>query len=108
MATFYVLPARFLLDAALGEVLARFLPGLPLPADTWEAVADRVASAAGWGPDVYLIPRDDLPDGEKVADALTSGFGAEPGDRVIEVGVRTGVRHWTVEPGSVSASAGAR
>ena len=43
MAAFYLLPPRAVLDAALGELLSRFLPGLPLPADTWDAVADRLA-----------------------------------------------------------------
>ncbi|HJZ57819.1 MAG TPA: hypothetical protein VKE74_22860 [Gemmataceae bacterium] len=105
MASFYLLPPRATLDGALGELLDRFLPGLPLPADTWDAIADRLASAAGWPADVFLVPRDDLPEGEPVAEALAAGFGAEPGDRVIEVGVRPGPRVWTVEPGSVSVPA---
>ena len=62
--------------------------------------------AAGWPPDVFLVPRDDLPDGEPVGAALAAGFGAEPGDRVVEVGARTGPRVWTLEPGSVSVPAG--
>jgi hypothetical protein len=108
MATFYVLPPRATLDAALGEVLSRLLPGLPLPADTWDAIADRLASAAGWPADLFLVPRDDLPDGEPVADALSAGFGAEAGDRVVEVGVRAGSQSWTLGPGSVCMPAAAR
>ena len=108
MATFYLLPSRETLDGALGEFLSRLLPGLPLPADTWDIILDQLASSAGWPPDVFLVPRDDLPEGEPVAEALAEGFGADPGDRVVEVGVRSGPRVWTVEPGSVSVPAGAR
>lgn len=108
MATFYILPPRSILDSALGEVLARFLPGLPLSTDTWDAIADRLASAANWRSDLFLIPRDDLPDDEPLAESLAAGFGAEPGDRVVEVTARTGSRAWTLEPTSMSASAAAR
>lgn len=106
MATFYVLPPRSVLDSALGDVLARVLPGLPLPADTWDAIVNQLASAADWPSDIFLVTRDDLPDGEPVGEALAAGFGAEPGDRVIELGARAGVRQWAV--GSVSGSAAAR
>jgi hypothetical protein len=69
-------------------------------------IADQLAAAGGWAPDVFLIPRDDLPPGEPVADALAQAFGAEPGDRVVEVG-SSGSRAWAV-PTGVSVSAGAR
>ena len=92
MATFYLLPPRACLEEALGEILARLLPGLPLPADAWDAVTDRIGSAAGWPADVFLVPRDDLPEGEPVGGALVAAFGAETGDRVVEVslGARAG------------------
>lgn len=106
MATFYVLPPRSILDAAVGELFARFLPGLPLPADTWDLVSERLAN--GWPPDVYLVPRDDLPEGEPVTDALIAGFGAEPGDRVVEIGLRGAPRVGTIEPGLVFDGAAAR
>ena len=86
MATFYVLPPRASLESALGAFLARFLPGLPLPGDSWDLVADRLGTAAGWPGDVFLIPRDDLPADVAVAEALVSGYGAEPGDQVVETG----------------------
>ena len=92
MATFYLLPPRTCLEQALGEVLARLLPGLPLPVESWDAITDRLGSAANWPDDVFLVPRDDLPEGEPVSDALAAAFGAEPGDRVVEVSLaaRTG------------------
>jgi hypothetical protein len=108
MATFYLLPPRDCLDRAVGDVLARLLPGLPLPADPWDVVADRVAAAAGWPADVFLVPRDDLPDGEPVGPALAAAFGAEPGDRVVEVGAARPARAWALAPGDVSEPAAAR
>jgi hypothetical protein len=111
MATFYLLPPRTCLEQALGEVLARLLPGLPLPADSWDVVTDRVGSAANWPADVFLVPRDDLPDGEPVGGALAAAFGAEPGDRVVEVGLSRGhpaSRVWVLTPGDVSGVPAAR
>ena len=95
MATFYLLPARGCLEVALADFLAPLLPGLPLPPDAWDVVADRLASVAGWPGDVFLVPRDDLPADEHVSESLASGYGAEPGDRVIESGA-TGLRVWVI------------
>lgn len=92
MATFYLLPPRESLNDAVTEVLGRLLPGLPLPADTWEAVADRLAESDAWPADVFLIPRDDLPLDESPDESLIKAFGAEPGDRVIEVGLAKPLR----------------
>ena len=104
MATFYLLPPRACLEQAIGDVLARLLPGLPLPADAWEAITDRIGLAAGWPADVFLVPRDDLPEGEPVGEALAAAFGAEPGDRVVEVSLARGpgaARTWVLQPTGV-------
>jgi len=85
MATFYVLPPRSCLEDSLGELIGKLLPGLPLPVDAWDAVVERLAELGGWPADVYLIPRDDLSPGESTIDSMRSDFGAEPGDRIIEV-----------------------
>lgn len=106
MATFYVLPPRSQLEESLAGLLGKLLPGLPMPVDAWEAVVDHLGSIAGWPHDVFLVPRDDLAPGETAAESLTMHFGAEPGDRVIEVNAN-GSRSWTVEAG-MSASAFAR
>jgi hypothetical protein len=111
MATFYLLPPRACLEQALGEVLGRLLPGLPLPADSWDVVTDRVGSAASWPVDVFLVPRDDLPEGEPVGGALAAAFGAEPGDRVVEVSLARGPtasRAWVLGSSDVSGIATAR
>ncbi|HEX4611155.1 MAG TPA: hypothetical protein VH092_23390 [Urbifossiella sp.] len=101
MATFYLLPSRACLDDALAGFLGRLLPGLPVPAGSWDRIADRISRSG-----IYLVPRDDLPDDEPVADALATGFGAEPGDRVIEVSARGGpAREWVVTRGVSGAAA---
>lgn len=98
MATFYVLPPRPCLDELFGELLARLLPGLPVPPAVWDTVSRELAAAGGWPADTFLVPQDDLPDGEPVARALADGFGLEPGDRVVQVPLR----------GAVSAAAAGR
>ncbi len=100
MATFYVLPPRACLDDALAAVLGKLLPGLPVPADTWDRFADHFAP-----PGVYLVSRDDLPDATPLPAALADGFGAEPGDRVVEVALGGGSRGWVF--GGVSGAAAA-
>ena len=85
MATFYVLPPRICLEQAIEGLLGRFLPGLPLPADAWDVLVEFLGSAATWPADVFMIPRDDLPEGEPLVEALSAAFGAEPGDRIIDV-----------------------
>jgi hypothetical protein len=106
MATFYLLPPRACLEQAVGELFGKLLPGLPLPADAWDALASHLASVAGWPGDVFLVPRDELPEGEAGA-ALAEACGAEPGDRVVDVGLARPARVWTVTSG-VSEPAGAR
>lgn len=106
MATFYLLPPRACLDQAVGDLFAKLLPGLPVPADAWESVARHLAAVAGWPGDVFLVPRDELPDGEPAA-ALADGYGADPGDRVIDVSLARQARAWGVPPG-VSGPGAAR
>lgn len=107
MATFYLLPPRATLEQAFGELLARLLPGLPLPVEAWETITDRVGSAANWPDDVFLVPRDDLPEGEPVGESLAAAFGAEPGDRVVEVSLArwpSAARSWLLAPSHVPGS----
>jgi len=109
MATFYLLPPRACLEQALGEVLARLLPGLPLPAESWDAITDRLGSAAHWPDDVFLVPRDDLPEGEPPGGALAAAFGAEPGDRIVEVSLaQKTARSWVLAPSDVCGIPAAR
>ena len=82
MAAFYVLPAR----AALGEALARFLrpafPGLEITSQDAAGLLEQlVEGRAG-----YFVHREDLPEGD-VASGLRDGYGAEPGDQIVHVGI---------------------
>ena len=103
MATFYLLPPRANLDQSLTDLLGRLLPGLPIPEAVWDDLVGRLS--AGWPDDVFLVPRDDLPDGDSPDDSLVNEFGAEPGDRVVEVGGSRPARSWVV---GVSVAAAAR
>ena len=95
MATFYLLPSRESLVAALGSFVGPLLPGLPLADDAWDRFAEHLSASGRWPADVFLIPRDDLPAEESVYESLVNGFGAEPGDRVIESG-SNGSHLWVI------------
>ncbi len=86
MSTFYLLPPR----PQLGERFANFLQTL-FPGLDWDSamrlnLADALGEAAGSHPDVFVVYREDLPEGELPSHALADGFGAEAGDEVIEIG----------------------
>jgi len=84
MATFFVLPPRDVLEATVSSVFGKLLPGLPLPVDVWGTLSEHLARSANWPDDVFLVPRDELPEGD-TAEALAEGYGADDSDRVVEV-----------------------
>jgi hypothetical protein len=86
MATFLVLPPRELIEHAVAEFAGRLLPGFPVPAGLWERFVDDLVSANETDADghVFVLHREDLSDGS-VNDSLVEGFGAEPGDCVVEI-----------------------
>jgi hypothetical protein len=45
--------------------------------------------------DVYLVHREELPEGESPTQALRDGFGAEPGDEVVEIRPGNKLGDWT-------------
>ena len=101
MSTFYLLPPRPLLAEQVRGFLHAVLPGLDWDEAARGLLPDLIGAAAGACPDVYVVYREELPDGEPPARALVNGFGAEPGDQVIEVrpGGRPGeltARRWHV------------
>ncbi len=87
MSTFYVLPPRPVFGDRLAAFLQTYLPGLDWDAAARTGLADVVAEFAGGETDAYLVFRDDLPDGERIARALADGYGAEDDDEVVEVRV---------------------
>jgi hypothetical protein len=106
MATFYLLPPRPIVGEALSWFLHDWLPGLPRLDEQRMALADAVQLAASQRHDVFLLFREDLPDGADPEQALRDGFGAEPGDEIVEVRMtgpdRVRSRSWRL--GAVSAA----
>jgi hypothetical protein len=95
MSTFYVLPPRPYLGRCFARYLQGVFPGLTWDSALWDNLADGLTAAAGCHPGVYVVHREELPDGEDTARALADGFGAEPGDEVIEVCAGGRVGEWT-------------
>jgi hypothetical protein len=96
VATFYLLPPRPFLGEHFADYLQTLFPGLSWDGPTWTELGESLGAAVGQHPDVYVVYREDLPEGEDPARALADGFGAEAGDEVIEV--RSGFR-----PGELTA-----
>jgi hypothetical protein len=101
MSTFYILPPRPVFGDRLATFLQAFLPGVDWDVLARIELANAVAEAAAGETGALLVFRDDLPQGERVAQALIDGFGAEAGDEVVEVGIggRTGeteARRWRI------------
>jgi hypothetical protein len=101
VSTFYLLPPRPVLGERLAGFLQSMLPGLDWDTAARADLAETVAAAASVHADVFVVYREDLPDGEPPARALADGFGAAPGDEVVEVrpGPRPGemtARRWKV------------
>jgi hypothetical protein len=82
MAVFYLLPSRSHLSRQWARYFHQWLPGL---ADTGPELADLIAEVLVPQPGIHVVFADDLPDDNHVWEALADGFGASPGDRVIDV-----------------------
>jgi hypothetical protein len=107
MSTFYLMPPRPVFEDSLAQFLQTWLPGLAVPARAGADVTDLLQSDLERRAIAFLVFREDLPDDAEPTDALRDGFGAEAGDRVIEMHLagRSGevvARSWTV--GGVSAT----
>lgn len=89
MSTFYLLPPRNLLSERFAAFVRTWLPGLPGDAALGDAFSEFVESTLARHPAVYVVYREELPEGEDVSRALADGFGAEAGDEVIEVRLGT-------------------
>jgi hypothetical protein len=85
VSTFYLLPSRPFVGERFSEHLKTLFPGLEWGSSSWGDLADALCAAATGRPEVYVVYRDELPDGEDPARGLADGFGAERGDEVIEV-----------------------
>ncbi len=107
MSTFYLLPPRPFLARRCAELLKPLFPGLDWTRLGCGELAEAIGTLAGAQPDVYVVFREDLPDGAEPERALVEGFGAEAGDEVVEV--RAGApqemaRRWVVREGRSKGS----
>lgn len=101
MSVFYLLPPRPFLGDRFAAFLQTFFPGMDWDCSQRAALANVLGDAAE-ARGAFVIYRDDLPGDEAPMQALRHGFGAEPGDEVVEVrpGVRPGevvARRWRIE-----------
>lgn len=105
MSIFYVLPSRPLLGQRFAEFLQTVFPGHQWPRDQWCDLAEMLGGQVQQRADVYVVFREDVPEGVALDEAMTRDFGAAPGDEVVEVapGGRLAVltaRRWKLEDGT--------
>jgi hypothetical protein len=93
MARFYVLPSRPHLGRRFGQFLRQLLPGVDCAGREWSDLAEALGAALLTEPDIFLIFREDLPDGDLDAN-LRRDFGADSGDEIVEVGDVSPPRYW--------------
>jgi hypothetical protein len=103
MSTFYLLPPRPHLARRFTAFLTTWFPGLDWQGLGGMDLIETLAERASRHPDVYVVHREDLPEGEEPARALADGFGAEAGDEVIELvsgpdGDPVTTRRWRLPP----------
>jgi hypothetical protein len=82
MATFYLLPSRIEMRREWGKLFRHWFPGLPEPGPEFP---DLVAQIVAPQPGIRVVFADDLPDHGHIWEALVDGFGACPGDQMIDV-----------------------
>jgi hypothetical protein len=85
MSTFYLLPPRPVLGDRMANFLHVILPGLDWDVATRFNLTEAINAAAEIHNDVYIVYRDDLPEGETVLESLRVAYGAEDGDEIIEI-----------------------
>jgi hypothetical protein len=106
MADFFLLPPRPSVGEELARLVRPYLPGLRVSAGDCVRFLETVVEKAGGR--AFLVHREDLPDADDVGVSLRDGFGAEDGDRVIQVciGPRPGDPRVRVAPVGESVCAG--
>jgi hypothetical protein len=83
MADFLLLPPRPTVGEELARVVRMYLPGVRVTASDCVRFLDRLVERSNGG--TIVVHREDLPDGEDVVASLRDAFGAETGDRLIQV-----------------------
>ncbi len=96
MATFYLLPARGVLGDQIVDTLGVFLPGIDWTTSARQRLAELLVQTLELRDEVFLVFRDELPGGSAYESALIEGYGAEPGDEVVEVRPGLPSRRWRI------------
>ena len=96
MATFYVIPPRECLEQSVVEFLGRVLPGVPSSPAVVEAFLGALEFEANRNEDTFFIHREDLAGFDDPVRELIDTFGAESGDRIVEIGAAPASRAATV------------
>jgi hypothetical protein len=96
MATFYLLPARGVLGDTVADSLGMFLPGVDWTTSARDRLAELLVQTLELRDEVFLVFRDELPGGAGAESALVDGYGAEPGDEVVEVRPGLPSRRWRI------------
>ena len=97
MSVFYILPSPGFLGKAFERHLHLLFPGL-----TWDEIflkllVGHVLEVTARHAGVYLIQQHELPEQEDVEQALVDGFGAEPGDELIEMHAGARMGEWRIK-----------
>ena len=89
MAVFYLLPPKSMVAQRWGCFWRMVLPGAELPpgpsAPDSQDWTEMLAQSAENRPGVFVVFRDELADPKDMVNSLRDGFGAEPGDQLIDV-----------------------
>ncbi len=96
MATFFVVPPRECLEQTLAEFVGRVLPGVPTSPAVVESFLGALELEANRIEDVFFVHREDLGGFDDPVRELIEAFGAEAGDKVVEIGATVSSRAATL------------
>jgi len=91
MSIFYILPPRTILGEVLAKLLRPMMPGLKISRETCIDLVEGLVADSPDADQTYLVHREDLPEGVDLNAVLRDGYGAEPGDQIVQVSVGTRV-----------------
>jgi len=92
MATFYLLPPRPILEESFGRFLNTWLPGLRGSVVSGAELAGLLQEHLADRSDVFVVFREDLPEGADAEEGLRDGYGADLGDDIVELRLAAGER----------------
>jgi hypothetical protein len=85
MADFILLPPRPVIGEEIARLIRPYLAGVRLTAADCIRFLESVVEASRGR--AFLVHREDLSEGEDVVTAIRDGFGADTGDRIIQVSI---------------------